>query len=164
MIPSDHFVRFYAEVFKFLEKRGPEELDAYYREISRHQELHCLEKFRTCGLQGMYDYWEHIRIEENCDMTMTLDGDSLHLAMNVCPSLSKVLDNDAPPCASYCDHCPGWVLPLMTKAGYHVVYDLVSRTEPRCDMYVFADAAKARAKRDELAKVRSLDLIPSNFD
>ena len=30
MIPSDHFVRFYNEVFKFLDEKG--ELDKYYRQ------------------------------------------------------------------------------------------------------------------------------------
>ena len=47
MIPSDHFVRFYNEVFKFLDEHNA--LDPYYREISRHQELHCLELFRDKG-------------------------------------------------------------------------------------------------------------------
>ena len=63
MIPSDHFVRFYNEVFKFLDEKGA--LKPYYGEIARHQELHCLETFTRNGLRGMYDYWEHIRIEEN---------------------------------------------------------------------------------------------------
>ena len=67
MIPSDHFVRFYNEVFKYLENAGEGELQKYWLEISHHQERHCLELFKTKGLQGMYDYWEHIRIEENCD-------------------------------------------------------------------------------------------------
>ena len=58
MIPSDHFVRFYNEVFKFLDERG--DLEEYYQEISRHQELHCLELFREKGLQGVYEYYQKI--------------------------------------------------------------------------------------------------------
>ena len=54
MIPSDHFVRFYNEVFKFLDEKG--KLQEYYDEISRHQEFHCLETFREQKLQGVYDY------------------------------------------------------------------------------------------------------------
>ena len=77
MIPSDHFVRFYNEVFKFLDQAGPGELEKFWQEIGRHQERHCLELFRTKGLQGMYDYWEHIRIEENCDLRMSLFDDHL---------------------------------------------------------------------------------------
>ena len=41
----------------------------------------------------MYEYWDHIRIEENCDLDLKLEEDNLELKMNVCPSLSKVLDN-----------------------------------------------------------------------
>lgn len=134
MIPSDHFVRFYNEVFKFLDERNA--LDAYYREISRHQEHHCLELFRTRGLRGMYEYWDHIRIEENCEMTLDLEPDRLILTMLRCPSLSKVIDNDAGPCAKYCDHCPGWVLPLLAKAGFSAEYNLVDRAVPQCRMVI----------------------------
>ena len=43
MIPSDHFTRFYNEVFKFLEKQGEEDLKKYWLEISKNQEKHTLE-------------------------------------------------------------------------------------------------------------------------
>ena len=111
MIPSDHFTRFYNEVFKFLEKQGEEDLQAYWLEISKNQEKHTLELFREKGLQGMYEYWDHIRIEENCDLDLKLEEDNLELKMNVCPSLSKVLDNDAEPMKRYCDHCAAWIGP-----------------------------------------------------
>ena len=53
MIPSDHFVRFYNEVFKFLDACGG--LAKYYETISKHQEFHCLKEFSEKGLQGVYD-------------------------------------------------------------------------------------------------------------
>ena len=95
MIPSDHFVKFYNEIFKFLEKKGPEELDRYYARVADRQAFFTLEAFKRDGLKGMYDYWERIRIEENCDMTHDYNDKFYHLKMNTCPSLSKVLDNDA---------------------------------------------------------------------
>ncbi len=139
MIPSDHFVRFYNEVFKFLDAQN--DLEEYYLTISKHQEIHCLELFKTKGLQGMYDYWEHIRIEENCDLDLELRPDSLTLTMNKCPSLSKAMDNDAGACEKYCDHCPGWIIPLLEKAGYRCEYNLIGRKIPRCQMKIYkADA------------------------
>ena len=33
MIPSDHFTRFYNEVFKFLESQGEDQLQAYFLAI-----------------------------------------------------------------------------------------------------------------------------------
>ncbi len=148
MLPSDHFVRFYNEVFKFLDERNA--LEDYYRAISRHQELHCLELFRREGLKGMYDYWEHIRIEENCDLELTLNPDSFIAYMRRCPSLSKVVDNDAGPCLKYCFHCAGWILPLMTKCGYFCVFDLIDPTRPECSYSIFPTAEAAKAHREKL--------------
>ena len=163
MIPSDHFVRFYNEVFKFLD--GENALKPYYDEISRHQELHCLEVFNRNGLNGMYDYWEHIRIEENCDMELTLRDHMLELYMRRCPSLSKVIDNDAGPCKKYCLHCPGWVFPLLAKCGYYAVDDLVSLTEPQCREFIFDNRADAEAKYEELlSSGRDPEAIVNNFD
>ena len=150
MLPSDHFVRFYNEVFKFLEAQGPGHLEKYWLEISRHQERHCLELFREKGLQGMYDYWEHIRIEENCDMTINLSDDCLNFKMHKCPSLSKVLDNDAAPSPRYCDHCPGWVGPMIRKSGYYCIYATGNPEIPKCESWIYSDKTKALAKIQEL--------------
>ena len=160
MIPSDHFVKFYNEVFKFLETQGDNALEKYWQEISRHQEIHCLELFKSKGLQGMYDYWEHIRIEENCDMTLTLTEDCLTLQMHKCPSLSKVLDNDASPCERYCDHCAGWIGPLLKKAGYWLVYDMIDHHQPQCQEFIYVELELAKQKRDSY---KNREMIICNF-
>ena len=150
MLPSDHFVRFYNEVFKFLEEQGEGHLEKYWLEISSHQERHCLELFREKSLKGMYDYWEHIRIEENCDLTLELSDDNLHMVMNKCPSLTKVMDNDAVPSKRYCEHCPGWIGPLLLKSGHYILYVIGEYDVPRCESWLFADKSKAEAKAREL--------------
>jgi len=150
MLPSDHFVRFYNEVFKFLESQGPGHLEKYWLEISRHQERHCLELFKKQGLQGMYDYWERIRIEENCDMTLELTDDYKYGKMNKCPSLSKVLDNDAKPSKRYCDHCAGWVGPLLKKAGFYYITVTGEPDVPQCESWMYVDKNKALKKIQEL--------------
>jgi hypothetical protein len=95
------------------------------------------------GIKGMYDYWEHIRIEENCDAQLTLTDDYFEFNMHKCPSLSKVMDNDAEPFALYCDHCAGWEEPIMKKYGFHHVCDMISRTKPQCLLRVYKDKKKA---------------------
>jgi hypothetical protein len=155
MIPSDHFVRYYNEVFKFFEEQGEKHLRNYWLEISRHQELHCMELFKTKGLQGMVEYWTHIKEEENCDMSIKEMAGHVELEMRKCPSLSKVLDNDATPMERYCDHCAGWCVPLIKKAGFYPVYDIISRKEPRCKLLVFKnkeDAEQAEKKAILLAE------------
>ena len=163
MFPSDQFVRFYNEVFKFLAAKGKDELEKYYKRVSENQEYHCLDLFCKKGLQGMYEYWEHIRIEENCDMVNRLEKDCYSFEFFSCPSLSKAVDNDAGPCPEYCNHCPGWIFPIMTKAGFYAVYNLIDRREPRCEMYVYADKEKALLKKNELTGRYGEDVILTNF-
>ena len=163
MIPSDHFVRFYNEVFKFLDARNA--LEPYYREISRHQELHCLELFRKEGLKGVMKYYERIKVEENCGLEMEFLPDRMISHMTKCPSLSKVLDSDAEPCLKYCDHCGGWGVPLYTKCGIYYIGNIMSRTEPRC-MSIRTESREVaqQAYQQCLAAGYSPDLIKTNLD
>lgn len=145
MIPSDHFVRFYNEVFKLLDEKGHEHLVAYWRELGRLQSAELAELFRTEGIKGCYDYWQRILKEENCEGELKLTDDYFEFQMNRCPSLSKVLDNDASPSHLYCDHCMGWVEPVMKAAGLYAVMDMKSRVEPHCVFRAYEDKEKAAA-------------------
>lgn len=143
MLPSDHFVRMYNEFFKMLEAKGIDHLRAYWMEISRLQDSILGPYIDRAGLAGMYEYWEHIRIEENCDATLSLTDTYFEFRMHACPSLGKVMDNDAGACALYCDHCAGWIEPLMERRGYYTVYDIISRTEPRCVLRIYRNREEA---------------------
>ncbi|MBO4633628.1 MAG: hypothetical protein J5858_17065 [Lentisphaeria bacterium] len=162
MIPSDHFVRFYNEVFKFLDEKGG--LQAYYEEISRHQELHCLELFRSKGLRGVYEYYQKIYKEENCQGAVILNGHELILRMDRCPSLSKALDNDAGVCLKYCLHCPGWTSGVYRKAGLHQIFDLMGVENPRCCEWIYDDRKDAEAKYRELAAKLPKGRLFCNFE
>lgn len=163
MLPSDHFVKFYNEVFKFFDKQNNGALEKYYQLVSKNQEFHCFDLFREKGLAGMYEYWDHIRIEENCEMVNVLEDNCYHCIMFLCPSLSKIMDNDAGSCLKYCDHCPGWIMPLMTKAGFFAVYNIIDRQKPQCEFFVFQDRSAAEKKREDLLSVYSEDVIRCNF-
>lgn len=145
MIPSDHFVRYYNEVFKALEELGHEHLVAYWRRLGELQTKELAPRFREGGLRACYEYWLRIRDEENCEGELTLTDDYFEFRMNRCPSLSKVLDSDASPCQFYCDHCMGWIQPVMEASGLHAVMDMRSRSVPHCVFRVYRDKAEARA-------------------
>jgi len=163
MIPSDHFVRFYNEVFKFLDER--DDLEDYYLEISRHQELHCFELFWTKGLEGMREYWDKITREENCERMHFENPDGRESMMTLCPSLSKALDSDAGVCRKYCDHCAGWVLPLLTKCGFYGVRDHIAWDIPQCRSLITEKREAAEAYyRKCLAETKNPDQIFSNLD
>jgi hypothetical protein len=145
MIPSDHFVRFYNEVFKALDRKGRKHLVAYWRELGRLQSLALAADFRKGGLQACYDYWKRIVEEENCEAAIELTPEYFEFRMRRCPSLSKVLDNDAEPFALYCDHCMAWIEPVMKAAGLYAALDMRSRTRPQCEFRVYKTRAAARA-------------------
>ena len=162
MIPSDHFVRFYNEVFKFLDEQNG--LEKYYQHISRHQELHCLDLFSKKGLKGVYEYYQKIYKEENCQGEVILNDNELILKMDRCPSLSKAIDNDAGVCEKYCLHCPGWTVGIYTKAGLFQVYDTMGLDEAKCCEWIYEDKQLAIAKYLELIKTRPAKYIITNFD
>ncbi len=144
MIPSDHFVRFYNEVFKTLRELGHTHLKDYWRELGQMQTRKLGAYFREGGLQACYDYWNRIVHEENCRAELELTPEYFEFRMRKCPSLSKVLDNDAVACELYCDHCMGWIEPVMQAAGLYAVMDMQSRIEAHCVFRVYADAEPAR--------------------
>jgi len=145
VIPSDHFVRFYNEVFKALERKGRGPLVAYWRELGRLQAGELKERFRQGGLSAAAAYWRRIVREENCQAEIVESPDHFELRMLRCPSLSKVLDNDATPCAAYCDHCMAWIEPAMEGCGLYPVLDMESRCEPHCRLRVYKDRRDAEA-------------------
>ena len=161
MIPSDHFVRFYNEVFKYLDEQNG--LEEYYLHISRHQEFHCLEEFSSRKLQGVYDYYVKIRKEEHFGLDLEFCDGGLKLDMKHCPSLSKAMDNDAGMCEKYCLHCPGWTAPLYKKAGLYQIYDLVGLEVPQCSEWIFEDREMAQRKYEELSRNRQESLLLKNF-
>ena len=164
MIPSDHFVYFYNEVFKEIAQHGPVALDRYYARVAERQANFTLDAFRREGLRGVRDYYERIRIEENCELGIDLTDDFVRLKMTRCPSLSKALESDAGACPVYCDQCPGWCLRVYSAAGLYEVYDLMSRTKPVCDEWIYVDREKARRKYEELLALRGPDLVKTNID
>lgn len=145
MIPSDHFVRFYNEVFKALERKGRRNLVEYWHELGRLQCIELADRFKAGGIQAAHDYWQRIIKEENCEAEIVRGDGYIEFRMRRCPSLSKVLDNDAEPFELYCDHCMGWVEPVMEKAGLYPVMDMKSRSEPVCLFRLYEDKAMADA-------------------
>ena len=143
MIPSDHFVRYYNEVFKELYALGREHLVNYWRELGREQAGKLGGDFRRGGLRACYDYWKIIEREENCEAELSLTDDYFEFRMKKCPSLTKVFDNDAGPFELYCDHCMGWIQPVMEYAGLYAVMNMVSRRKPECVFRVYIDEDKA---------------------
>lgn len=146
MIPSDHFTRFYNEVFKFLEERSEEDLQRYWLEISKHQARELIPLFKEKGFQGMKEYWDRIIDEENLEAETKVTDEYFQLTIHNCASLSKATDNDAGVMPRYCEHCGGWIEPIMKELGYFPYSDIISPVLPKCQFTIFA-------KREDFEKV-----------
>ena len=70
-------------------------------------------------------------------LSCTLRDGLLEIEMHQCPSLGKALDNDAGASPRYCDHCPGWIIPLLHKAGFACEYDIIDHRLPRCRLVIY---------------------------
>ena len=155
MIPSDHFIRFYNEVFKYLDGKSEKDLQDFWLEISYLQESLTGTLFKEKGLDGMKEYYDKIIREENLDAETRVTEDYFELVMHRCSSLEKAMNNDAETFPRYCDHCPGWLGPMCARLGYFLVQDLESRTEPHCRGMIFKD----KAKRDAMVEKCKLPLV-----
>ena len=165
MIFSDLYVRFYSQAFKFVDAQGPGELDRFFLAISDNVALRVLDLFMAKGLQGMAEYWGNISREENCRGAGHTQDGVRYSHMLQCPSLGKVLNSDATPCKKYCLHCPGWVLPLMTRCGFYCVYDVIALDRPECQSYITESREKAEEAFQKLqAEGKTPDILFSNLD
>lgn len=74
------------------------------------------------GLRGLLNIWTKTGEDEHCDWTFTLDEERnvLRWDMRNCPSKGFLLQNDLNADADYCDHCIGWIAPVLAKAGIEV--------------------------------------------
>jgi hypothetical protein len=73
----------------------------------------------TNGLRGLLNVWNQTGDEEHCDWTFTFEEENniLRWDMRQCPSKGFLLDNDLHADEDYCDHCIGWIAPLLAKHG-----------------------------------------------
>ena len=163
MIPSDHFVRFYNEVFKFLDEKDG--LEGFYLAVSREQAHASARLFWEKGMRGIKEHFDRIYKEENCTNDNWTTDVARFSSMKHCPSLTKAMDNDAGLCEKYCLHCPGWEVPLLTKCGIYVVYNVKGlRVGDCCELKCEnkKDAEEFLAK--QLAEGADPAMIFSNLD
>ena len=84
--------------------------------------------------------------------------------MRKCPSLTKALESDAGPCRSYCNHCPGWVIRVVTMAKHYIVYNIMCRDVPQCRYFITTRRGLAEAKKREWVAKFGEDVVYDNLD
>ena len=121
MLGCHDFCGHYDWTFHYMRRKFGQQsvLDLWADAIGGESQNHYLIAGKATGLQGLYDVWTQTGIDEKCDWTFTLDQEEqvLRLDMRQCPSKGFLLSNDRNADEDYCDHCAGWIAPVLNDLG-----------------------------------------------
>ena len=124
MLGCYDFCGHYDWTFRWLKEQGGAGLlHQYWNEAIRgDSQRHAAELIEAKGIVGMEEYWGHALDEEAPagGYITRIVGDRFLLEMTDCPSCGFLLRNGIGFSGDYCDHCIGWIGPMMKKAGYTI--------------------------------------------
>ncbi len=121
MLGCQDFCGYYDWTFAHVRRQfGARAVEALWADaIGGDAQQHYSEAIERAGLRGLLRVWQHTGEDEHCDWTFTLDEprNVLRWDMRQCPSKGFLNANDLAADEDYCDHCMGWVIPLLARAG-----------------------------------------------
>ena len=121
------FCGHYEWTFDWLEQAGGRAFVREYWEeaISRDSQRHARELIEAGGFEGMAKYWGHTLAEESPDLgfSITARPGVFRIDIQDCPSKGFLLRNGLQSCPDYCDHCLGWIGPMMRDAGFVIDHE-----------------------------------------
>lgn len=127
MIGCYDFCGHYEWTFDWLERMGGHELvREFWREaIGGDSQRHARELIERKGIAGMVEYWGHTLAEEAGDQgySITSGDDVFRIDVHHCPSKGFLLANGLQQYSDYCDHCMGWIGPMMQGAGFVIDHE-----------------------------------------
>jgi hypothetical protein len=122
MIGVYDFCGHYEWTFSWLEKMGGENLlhefwdEAIHQDSQRHAAQLILEK----GIEGMKEYWGHTLAHEGAGYTTVATKKKFRIDIQNCPSKGFLIRNKLEQHLDYCDHCIGWIGPMLKRAGFTI--------------------------------------------
>ena len=121
------FCGHYEWTFGWLERAGGKPLvRQYLREaISDDSQKHARDLIVREGFAGMGKYWGHTLADESPELgfSITERADLFRIDMHECPSKGFLLKNKLQNYSDYCNHCMGWIGPVMRDAGYVIDHE-----------------------------------------
>lgn len=124
MLGCHDFCGWYDWTFHFVRRKWGQEAVArlWAEAIGGESQRHYLEAGQRDGLKGLYHTWVKTGQDEACDWTFTLDEarNVLRWDMRRCPSKGFLIAHDRHADEDYCDHCMGWMIPLLDAIGVEV--------------------------------------------
>lgn len=120
MIGCAKFIFSYDWTFEYLRRQyGEDAVRRYWREaISRDSQSHARELIAAGGFDGMEEYWGHTLAEEEAGYTSARTDNAFRIDMTACPSQGLLKERGQEHYADYCEHCMGWIEPVLRDAGF----------------------------------------------
>lgn len=125
MIGCYDFCGHYEWTFEWLRQRGGHALVKEYWDaaIHRDSQQHATALITSGGIEGMKQYWGVTLEDEGGSHHCTATADVFRIDMHACPSKGFLMRNGLQQYEDYCDHCMGWIGPLMRSAGYAIDHE-----------------------------------------
>ena len=120
MIGCAEFILGYDWTFAYLlREHGQEAVERYWTEcISVDSQTHARELIIPRGFDGMAEYWGHTLAEEEAGYTSVRTPRAFRVDMYACPSQGLLKERGQQNYPDYCEHCMGWIKPLLEDAGF----------------------------------------------
>ena len=120
MIGVYDFCGHYDWTFEWLRARAGEKLVRQYwdKAIHRDSQRHASELIRKRGFAGMAEYWGHTLKDEGAGYTTAAAEGVFRIDMHECPSKGFLMRNGLAAYHDYCEHCMGWIGPMLEGAGF----------------------------------------------
>lgn len=120
MLGCYDFCGHYDWTFEWLRIRGGDPLVREYWKtaIASDSQAHAAALISAKGFDGMREYWGHTLAEEGAGYHVTATATSFRIDMHDCPSRGFLLRNGLRHYHDYCDHCMGWIGPMLKRAGF----------------------------------------------
>lgn len=125
MIGAYDFCGHYEWTFEWLRREEGEALVRQYWDeaISQDSQRHAAALITARGIDGMVEYWGHTLEEEAAGYDSAATPRVFRIDMHECPSKGFLIRNGLEQYHDYCDHCLGWIGPLLRRAGYVVDHE-----------------------------------------
>jgi len=125
MLGVQDFMGYYDWTFEYLRcKHGEQTVKDYWgKAIAFDSQQHARDLILEKGFDGMEEYWAHTLEMEEAGYTFDRGKDYFRIDMFACPSKGYLIRRGLKAYHDYCEHCVGWIKPIMDEAGFLINYE-----------------------------------------